>query len=97
MNVKGAKPGLVLSWEQRVKIAIGAATGLEFLHEKAQPCIIHSFIKSSSIFLFDRDVAKIGCPVVSRQPRIENMFFDSLVLPARSGHDAPEYATNSLL
>uniref|UniRef100_A0ACD5XBP1 Uncharacterized protein n=1 Tax=Avena sativa TaxID=4498 RepID=A0ACD5XBP1_AVESA len=59
-NVIRAEPGLVLSWAQRVKIALSAATGLEFLHEKAQPCVIHSCIKSRNIFLFDSDVAKIG-------------------------------------
>ncbi|KAL9407527.1 hypothetical protein AB3S75_046135 [Citrus x aurantiifolia] len=40
-GIKGAKPGPVLSWAQRVKIAVGAARGLEYLHEKAEPRIIH--------------------------------------------------------
>ncbi|XP_042380776.1 pto-interacting protein 1-like isoform X1 [Zingiber officinale] len=45
-GIKGAQPGPVLSWLQRVKIAVGAAKGLEYLHEKAQPHIIHRDIKS---------------------------------------------------
>ncbi|XP_042444124.1 pto-interacting protein 1-like [Zingiber officinale] len=45
-GVKGAQPGPVLSWLQRVKIAVRAAKGLEYLHEKAQPHIIHRDIKS---------------------------------------------------
>ncbi|XP_042444866.1 pto-interacting protein 1-like, partial [Zingiber officinale] len=59
-GVKGAQPGPVLSWLQRVKIAVGAAKGLEYLHEKAQPHIIHRDIKSSNVLLFDDDVAKIA-------------------------------------
>ena len=58
--MKGAQPGPVLSWTQRVKIAVGAAKGLEYLHEKAQPHIIHRDIKSSNLLLFDDNVAKIA-------------------------------------
>ncbi|KAL0318615.1 UNVERIFIED_CONTAM: Pto-interacting protein 1 [Sesamum angustifolium] len=57
-GVKGAQPGPVLSWAQRVKIAVGAAKGLEYIHEKAQ---IHCDIKSSNVLLFDDcSVAKIA-------------------------------------
>ncbi|KAJ1416397.1 Protein kinase domain [Sesbania bispinosa] len=59
-GVKGAQPGLVLSWAQRVKIVVGAARGLEYLHEKAETHIILRYIKSSNIMLFDDDVAKIA-------------------------------------
>ncbi|URD86637.1 STYKc [Musa troglodytarum] len=33
-GVQGAQPGPVLDWTQRVRIAVDAAKGLEFLHEK---------------------------------------------------------------
>jgi pto-interacting protein 1 len=56
----GAQPEPSLSWLQRVKIAVSAAKGLEFLHEKFHPPIVHSNIKSSKILLFDNDVVKIG-------------------------------------
>jgi serine/threonine protein kinase len=78
-NVIGAEPGMVLSWAERVNIALSAATGLEFLHKKARPCIVHGHIKSSNILLFGSDVAKIGGIGVSHAPSyIDNTFLDRL-------------------
>ncbi|XP_074570624.1 putative receptor-like protein kinase At2g47060 [Curcuma longa] len=59
-GVEGASPGPLLSWAQRVKIALGAAKGLEYLHEKAKSPSIHCAVKSSNILLFSNDVAKLG-------------------------------------
>ncbi|XP_057804225.1 putative receptor-like protein kinase At5g39000 [Salvia miltiorrhiza] len=56
-GIKGSTPGPALSWMNRVKIAIGAARGLAYIHEKAQ---IHGGIRSSNVLLFgDCEVAKI--------------------------------------
>ncbi|CAH8326884.1 unnamed protein product [Eruca vesicaria subsp. sativa] len=41
----------VLEWTRRVKIAVGAAKGLAYLHEDCHPKIIHRDIKSSNILL----------------------------------------------
>lgn len=49
-----------MSWAQRVKIALGAAKGLEYLHEKAKSPAIHCAVKSSNILVFSDDVAKLG-------------------------------------
>ncbi|CAL9218082.1 unnamed protein product [Arabidopsis halleri] len=59
-GVIGALQGPVMTWQQRVKIAVGAARGLEYLHKKVNPQVIHRDIKSSNVLLFDDDVAKIG-------------------------------------
>lgn len=89
-GVPGAKAGPVLTWAQRVKIAVGAAKGLEYLHEKAQPRIIHRDIKSSSILLFDDDVAKIGDFDVSNQaPDMAARLHSTRVL-GTFGYHAPE-------
>jgi len=42
-----------LSWNNRVKIALGSARALEYLHETCSPPIIHKNFKSSNILLDD--------------------------------------------
>ncbi|KAH6832282.1 hypothetical protein C2S53_005631 [Perilla frutescens var. hirtella] len=56
-GIKGSIPGPSLSWAKRVKIAVGAAKGLAYIHEKEQ---IHGGIRSSNVLIFDEnEVAKI--------------------------------------
>ncbi|KAL8486053.1 hypothetical protein ACS0TY_022967 [Phlomoides rotata] len=96
-GVKGAQPGPVLSWAQRVKIAVGAARGLEYLHEKAQPHIIHRDIKSSNVLLFDDDVSKIADFDLSNQaPDMAARLHSTRVL-GTFGYHAPEYAMTGQL
>ncbi|KAG8079720.1 hypothetical protein GUJ93_ZPchr0007g3946 [Zizania palustris] len=40
-----------LSWNSRVKIALGSARALEYLHETCSPSVVHKNFKSSNIFL----------------------------------------------
>jgi serine/threonine protein kinase len=42
---------VVLSWAQRVSIALGAARGLAFLHEVSQPTVVHCDISSTNLLL----------------------------------------------
>lgn len=89
-GVKGAQPGPVLTWAQRVKIAVGAARGLEYLHEKADPHIIHRDIKSSNVLIFDDDVAKIADFDLSNQaPDMAARLHSTRVL-GTFGYHAPE-------
>ncbi|XP_047328185.1 pto-interacting protein 1-like [Impatiens glandulifera] len=91
-GVKGAQPGPVLSWSQRVKFAVGAAKGLDYLHEKADPHIIHRDIRSSNVLLFDDDVAKIADFDLSNQaPDMAARLHSTRVL-GTFGYHAPEYA-----
>ncbi|CAL0306906.1 unnamed protein product [Lupinus luteus] len=96
-GVKGAQPGAVLSWAQRVKIAVGAAAGLEYLHEKAEIHIIHRYIRSSNILLFDNDVAKISDFDLSNQAPDAAARLHSTRVLGTFGYHAPEYAMTGQL
>ncbi|CAA0833567.1 Leucine-rich repeat protein kinase family protein [Striga hermonthica] len=54
------KTGIRLDWTRRLRIAIGAARGIQYLHELANPPIIHRDIKSNNILLDDRLNAKVA-------------------------------------
>lgn len=96
-GVQGAQPGPVLDWMQRVKIAVGAAKGLEYLHEKVQPHIIHRDIRSSNVLLFDDFKAKIADFNLSNQaPDMAARLHSTRVL-GTFGYHAPEYAMTGQL
>lgn len=48
-----------IDWGTRVGIALGAARGLEYLHEAAAPRILHRDVKSTNILLDEKWRAKI--------------------------------------
>ncbi|KAL3627037.1 putative serine/threonine-protein kinase pbl21 [Castilleja foliolosa] len=85
----GQKP---LSWSTRLKIAVGAARGLEYLHCKVNPPVIYRDLKSSNILLdndynvklSDFGLAKLG-------PIGDNKHVSTLVM-GTYGYCTPEYA-----
>ncbi|KAK8977592.1 hypothetical protein V6N11_013377 [Hibiscus sabdariffa] len=54
------KSGIKLDWTRRLKVALGSARGLAYLHELANPPIIHRDVKSSNILLDERLNAKVA-------------------------------------
>lgn len=49
-----------LDWNARLKIALGAARGLAYLHEDANPRVIHRDFKASNILLEEDFTPKIS-------------------------------------
>lgn len=50
----------VLDWPTRMKVAAGAAKGLEYLHHRADPPVIYRDFKSSNILLDEEYNAKLS-------------------------------------
>ncbi|CAN8306747.1 unnamed protein product [Cochlearia groenlandica] len=54
------KTGIRLDWTRRLRIALGSGKGLAYLHELADPPIIHRDIKSNNILLDENLTAKVA-------------------------------------
>ncbi|KAK9750105.1 hypothetical protein RND81_02G173800 [Saponaria officinalis] len=52
--------GIQLDWIRRLMVTLGSARGLQYLHELADPPIIHRDIKSNNILLDERLTAKVA-------------------------------------
>ncbi|KAJ7553143.1 hypothetical protein O6H91_06G085300 [Diphasiastrum complanatum] len=81
-----------LDWDTRMKIAIGAARGLAYLHEDSQPCVIHRDFKASNILLendFNPKVADFG--LAKQAPEGQRNYVATRVM-GTFGYVAPEYA-----
>ncbi|CAN6565714.1 unnamed protein product [Malus baccata var. baccata] len=89
--------GKHLDWNTRMKIAAGAAKGLEHLHDKANPPVIYRDLKCSNILLgegyhpklSDFGLAKLG-------PVGDNTHVSTRVM-GTYGYCAPEYAMTGQL
>lgn len=57
MTAKSKEP---LSFAMRLKIALGSAKGLVYLHTEADPPIFHRDVKASNILLDSKFIAKVA-------------------------------------
>ncbi|KAJ4779431.1 Kinase superfamily protein [Rhynchospora pubera] len=96
-GVQGAEPGPTLTWAQRVKIAYGAARGLEYLHEKVQPSVIHRDVRSSNVLLFNDYEAKLGDFNMTNQSPDSAARLHSTKVLGTFGYHAPEFAMTGIL
>ncbi|KAM5547751.1 hypothetical protein ABKV19_001961 [Rosa sericea] len=85
-----------MDWSTRLKIALGSAKGLAYLHEDCHPKIIHRDIKAANILLdfkFECKVADFGLAKLSSDL---NTHVSTRVM-GTFGYLAPEYASSGKL
>ncbi|KAJ6906081.1 proline-rich receptor-like protein kinase PERK7 [Populus alba x Populus x berolinensis] len=85
-----------MDWPTRLKIALGSAKGLAYLHEDCHPRIIHRDIKAANILLdysFEALVADFGLAKLSS----DNYTHVSTRVMGTFGYLSPEYASSGKL
>nr|XP_048335400.1 probable LRR receptor-like serine/threonine-protein kinase At4g29180 [Ziziphus jujuba var. spinosa] len=87
-----------LSWEKRLRIAIDAAQGLEYLHHGCNPPVVHRDVKTANILLtqnLDAKIADFGLSKLlrSNEPtdHVTNLVMGTV------GYLDPEYRTHNRL
>ncbi|KAG8641933.1 probable LRR receptor-like serine/threonine-protein kinase At5g48740 [Manihot esculenta] len=86
-----------LSWVRRLKIAVDAAKGLDYLHNGNEPRIIHRDVKCSNILL-DKDMnAKVCDFGLSKQVMQADASHVTTVVKGTAGYLDPEYYSTQQL
>ncbi|CAL5353509.1 unnamed protein product [Camellia sinensis] len=97
-NLYGASSKRVtLSWVRRLKIAVDAARGLDYLHNGSDPRIIHRDVKSSNILMDIEMNAKVCDFGLSKQVTQADATHVTTVVKGTAGYLDPEYYTTQQL
>ncbi|EPS73567.1 hypothetical protein M569_01191, partial [Genlisea aurea] len=85
------KSGIHLDWNSRIRIALDAARGLSYLHELADPPIIHRDVKSTNILLDHKLNAKVADFGLSKLVGDTNKGYITTQVKGTLGYMDPEY------
>ncbi|XP_076952550.1 proline-rich receptor-like protein kinase PERK15 [Bidens hawaiensis] len=90
------KGQVVMDWQTRMRIAVGSAKGLAYLHEDCHPRIIHRDIKSANILLDHDYEAKVADFGLAKLTTGNDTHVSTRVM-GTFGYLAPEYASSGKL
>ncbi|CAA7045767.1 unnamed protein product [Microthlaspi erraticum] len=93
LHGKGRPP---MEWSLRLKIAVGCAKGLSYLHENCNPKIIHRDIKAANILIDFNGEAKVADFGLAKIVPDANTHVSTRVM-GTFGYLAPEYAGSGKL
>ncbi|XP_042491671.1 probable receptor-like protein kinase At2g42960 [Macadamia integrifolia] len=85
-----------LSWEDRMKVILGTAKALAYLHEAIEPKVVHRDIKSSNILIDEEFNAKVSDFGLAKLLGSGKSHITTRVM-GTFGYVAPEYANTGLL
>lgn len=86
-----------LDWNTRMKVAAGAAKGLEYLHDKANPPVIYRDLKCSNILLDEDYQPKLSDFGLAKLGPVGDKTHVSTRVMGTYGYCAPEYAMTGQL
>ncbi|XP_008245239.2 PREDICTED: probable leucine-rich repeat receptor-like protein kinase At5g49770 [Prunus mume] len=91
------RSGIHLDWKRRLRITLGSARGLAYLHELANPPIIHRDVKSANILLDEHLTAKVADFGLSKLVADSGKGHVSSQVKGTPGYLDPEYYTTHQL
>ncbi|KAK8510705.1 hypothetical protein V6N13_024796 [Hibiscus sabdariffa] len=86
-----------LEWNTRMRIAAGAAKGLEYLHDRASPPVIYRDLKCSNILLGEEYFPKLSDFGLAKLGPVGDNTHVSTRVMGTYGYCAPEYAMTGQL
>ncbi|KAK4402091.1 putative receptor-like protein kinase [Sesamum angolense] len=80
-----------LTWEARMKVLLGTAKALAYLHEAIEPKVVHRDIKSSNILIDDEFNAKVSDFGLAKLLGAGESHITTRVMEAITGRDPVDY------